>query len=204
MKNNYIYSALAGGVFFATSYLGVGLTILPSILIAGVAFGAGNLVFNKRGNVTKLTLDSEKNLYEILKEAKENTKQIEEISKQLEDKELVDNVKEICSISHKMIDTISKKPEKMGKANHFFTYYLPVTIKILQRYDEIENQKLKANDVDEFMKKVQTMVVKIKEAFLEQLKSLYQSDMRDTDAEIKVFESMLKSDGYLNDINIDL
>ena len=53
------------------------------------------------------------------------------------------------------------------------------------------------------MKSVQEMTEKIKNAFKEQLNNMYKSEMIDTDAEIKVFETMLKSDGFLNEINMD-
>ena len=40
------------------------------------------------------------------------------------------------------------------------------------------------------------MMEKINNAFKNQLANLYQSDIVDTDAEMKVFDSMLKADGY--------
>lgn len=46
------------------------------------------------------------------------------------------------------------------------------------------------------MESTKEMIKKINEAFKKQLANLYQSDMIDTDAEMKVFESMLKADGY--------
>ena len=85
--------------------------------------------------------------------------------------------------------------------NNFFNYYLPVTINILTKYDEIENQKLNTEDSKKFMDSTQKMVKKINEAFKKQLSNLYQSDMIDTDAEMKVFDTMLKSDGYDVDDN---
>lgn len=78
---------------------------------------------------------------------------------------------------------------------------MPVTINILTKYDEIENQKLNTEDSKKFMESTQKMVKKINEAFKKQLSNLYQSDMIDTDAEIKVFDTMLKSDGYDVDDN---
>ena len=56
---------------------------------------------------------------------------------------------------------------------------------------------------EKFMKSVQDMTEKIKSAFNEQLNNMYKSEMIDTDAELKVFETMLKSDGFLDEINID-
>ena len=201
MKKNYIYSAILGGAFFAVPYVALGIELLPSLAISAAAYGAGTLIFKDR-NKLDLSLDK-KNLYDILKEAKEETLQISNISKQIEDKEVVENIEQICDISNKIIDTLSKNPNKLGQARNFLNYYLPVTIKILTRYDEIENQRLNTTESKEFMELVKKMTEKIKNAFNEQLNNMYQTEMIDTDAEIKVFESMLKSDGFLNDININ-
>ena len=78
---------------------------------------------------------------------------------------------------------------------------MPLTINIITKYDEIENQKLNTEDSKKFMESTQKMVKKINEAFKKQLSNLYQSDMIDTDAEMKVFDTMLKSDGYDVDDN---
>lgn len=201
MKKGYIYSAILGGTFFAVPYLALGVELLPSLAISVVAYGAGTLIFKDR-NKLDLSIDKQ-NLYDILKDAKEKTLQINNISKQLEDKVLVENVKQICDTSNKIIDTLSKNPNKLGQARNFLNYYLPVTIKILTRYDEIENQKLNTPESQKFMKSVQDMTEKIKNAFNEQLNNMYQTEMIDTDAEIKVFETMLKSDGFLDEININ-
>ena len=201
MKKNYIYSAILGGAFFAVPYVALGIELLPSLAICAAAYGAGTLIFKDR-NKLDLSLDK-KNLYDILKEAKEETLQISNISKQIEDKEVVENIEQICDISNKIIDTLSKNPNKLGQARNFLNYYLPVTIKILTRYDEIENQRLNTTESKEFMESVKKMTEKIKNAFNEQLNNMYQTEMIDTDAEIKVFESMLKSDGFLDDININ-
>ena len=201
MKKNYIYSAILGGAFFAVPYVALGIELLPSLAISAVAYGAGTLIFKDRSKLD-LSIDK-KNLYDILKEAKEETLQISNISKQIEDKEVVENIEQICDISNKIIDTLSKNPNKLGQARSFLNYYLPVTIKILTRYDEIENQRLNTTESKEFMESVKKMTEKIKNAFNEQLNNMYQTEMIDTDAEIKVFESMLKSDGFLDDININ-
>ena len=202
MKKNYIYSAILGGAFFAVPYVALGIELLPSLAISAVAYGAGTLIFKDRSKLD-LSIDK-KNLYDILKEAKEETLQISNISKQIEDKEVVENIEQICDISNKIIDTLSKNPNKLGQARNFLNYYLPVTIKILTRYDEIENQRLNTTESKEFMELVKKMTEKIKNAFNEQLNNMYQTEMIDTDAEIKVFESMLKSDGFLDDININI
>ena len=122
--------------------------------------------------------------------------QIANIVPKIEDGELVKNIKEINTTTKKIIETIEKKPEKYKVNNNFFNYYLPVTVNILNKYDEIENQNLTTEESKKFMESTKRMVIKINTAFKNQLSNLYQSDMIDTDAEMKVFDAMLKADGY--------
>lgn len=106
------------------------------------------------------------------------------------------NIKEIYQTTNKIISTVEKNPDKRKKMNNFFEYYLPVTLNILRKYDEIENQELSSKEGQKFMVQTENMIEKINSAFKNQLSNLYQSDIVDTDAEMKVFETMLKADGY--------
>lgn len=139
-----------------------------------------------------------------MEEAKQTNSKIDKIMFQIDDEDMKKSIKEINETTKKIINTIEKKPEKYEKVHNFFDYYLPVTINILNKYDEIENQQLTDDDSKKFMDSAKKMIDKINEAFKKQLSNLYQSDIIDTDAEMKVFDSMLKSDGYdiKNDFNV--
>lgn len=175
--------------------------LLPSLAIGVVAYGAGELIL--RDNKKEFNLEKD-NIDNILQDARNKNQQISKIIPLIEDEELVNNIKEINNTVNKIIDTVEKKNEKYEKISNFFNYYLPVTINILNRYDEIENQKLTTEESQKFMKSSKDMVIKINEAFKKQLSNLYQSDMIDTDAEMKVFQSMLESDGYSQDDDFNI
>lgn len=157
------------------------------------AFGAGELVFH---TVKKETTFKSVSMKETIENAKTMNSKIKDISRQIEDPDLVNDIKEINTTVDKIISTVEKKPDNFKKMNNFFGYYLPVTLNILTKYDEIENQRLNSEESIAFMKNTEKMINKIKEAFKKQLGNLYQSDMIDTDAEMKVFDTMLKADGY--------
>ena len=203
MKKRYIYSCILGGTFFAVPYLALGIGALPAAAIGVAAYGAGNLLFKDRTKID-LSDDISFNDKEDLKKAQNMVKELREISTKLENSDIVKNTKEICNTSDKIIDTVIEKPEKIKKIRNFLSYYLPVTKKILERYDEIENQKLNTAETKKFMESVEEMIAKIKKAFEEQLSNIYQTEMIDTDAELKVFESMLKSDGFIDNIDFDI
>lgn len=158
------------------------------------AFGAGELLLhNKKQDEVD---EKNKKMYDTLNEAKNQNKQILDMEKKVDSAKLKNNIREIVDTVNRMIKTIEKKPENFKKMNNFFDYYLPVTLSILKKYDEIENQDLSSEDGKKFMNQTESMIEKINNAFKNQLSNLYQADMVDVDAEMKVFESMLKADGY--------
>ena len=122
--------------------------------------------------------------------------QIANMIPKVEDQNLKKQIREINETVTKIIETLQKKPYNAKKMNSFFEYYLPVTLNILKKYDEIENQKLGSEDSKKFMGKTQNMIEKINLAFKNQLNALYQSEIVDTDAEMKVLDNLLKADGY--------
>ena len=194
MKNSGIVSAIIGGAFFAVPYLGLSVGLLPSLAIGACAFGAGELVLHDKNK--KELKETNRSLYDTLTDAKQKNNEIVKMVPKIEDRELQKDIIEINETVTKIISTVEEKPEKYKKMNNFFNYYLPVTLTILKKYDEIENQNLVTQEGRKFMTQAKSMIGKINSAFKNQLSNLYQSDMVDTDAEMKVFETMLKADGY--------
>ena len=141
MKNREIVSAFLGSAFFAVPYLGLSVALGPSLLIGCAAFGASELMFS--GVKSKLTLkDTDRPLYLKISDAKKQNKEILSLIPKVESNVTRKNLNEIHSTVTKILETIEKEPKKAKRINNFFDYYLPVLLKIVARYDEIENQKL--------------------------------------------------------------
>ena len=197
MKNGPIFSGIAGGICFAVPYLILsGPMVVPVSIAAGVlGFGAGTLVFSdsKRKDIT---IDMEhEDVEQILVKAKKMNSDIIGMVNRVENDDLKNDIRTIYQTTNKIISTVEKTPKKIKYVSTFFSYYLPETLKLLRKYDEIENQKL-GKSSDKFMEDTRKMISKIKGAFNEQLAHLYQEDMLDTDASMKVFDSMMKSEGF--------
>ena len=191
-----IISAALGAAFFAVPYVGLGLSLVPSLGIAVAAFGAGNLLFSQEKDMVIGEFDSTQNVNNIISQAKKQNSQIEMMIKKIDDIDLRKEISEITDTVSKIIETVEKNPEKYDKAKNFFGYYLPVTLKIIIEYDNIENQRLDNADMKKFMNSAEKMIRKINKTFKTQLSNLYQTNIIDTDAEMKVFDSMLDLDGF--------
>ena len=200
MKNKEIISATVGGCFFAIPYLALSAPIIPSLLIGMAAFGAGELVLGEN----KLTLkDTNRSLYDKLKVANKQNKHILDMIPRLDKENLRKQLHEIYDSVSKITATIAKHPEKAKKIDNFFDYYLPITVKLIDRYDEIENQKISSQESEKFFDSTNKMIDEINKAYKKILSDLYRKDIVDMDVEMKVFDSLLKADGF-NDADLQV
>ena len=192
IKYKEAVSAVVGSAFFAIPYLTLSLPLLPSALIGTGAFIAGELLLSS-DEKNQIPTESVK---KTLDSAKDESKDIYNMRNKIEDEDLKKYIINISTSANKIISTIEKEPKKIRKIANFFDYYLPVTLSIIKRYDEIENQNLSSQDMKEFISSTKLMLKSADEAFNKILERLYQNDMINIDADMKVFNSMLKADGY--------
>lgn len=197
MKHSEVVSAVIGGTFFAVPYLALAVPLSPSLAIGAAAFVAGELVFHK-DEIIPLK-ESNFDLYQTLEKAKKQNKHIHDMIPNIDDAGIKANLKEIYESVNKIIKTIEKKPEKVKKLKNFFDYYLPVTVKLVDRFDEIENTQISSKDTKKFYDTSSKTIEEINGVFKQFLNSLYESDLMDANVEMKVLNSMLKSDGLDKD-----
>ncbi len=196
MKNKQIISALVGGTFFAIPYVGLSIGLLPALAIGATGFIASELVISDaKEEPLKLT---NKDAYKKVVAAKKQNEEISKLIPKVETEKTKQNLTEIHDTVNKIISTVEKKPKKIDKLDNFFEYYLPVLIKIVNRYDEVENQSLKSEDGKSFIKKADKMISDTNVAFQSLLSSLYQKDIMDVDADIEVYNLMMKADGMVD------
>lgn len=201
MKNKQVISAVVGGALFAVPYVGLAIGVIPSLAMGITGFVASELVLS--GVTPKETLkNTDRNSYKKVLTAKKQNEEISKLIPKVETEKTKQNLTEIHNTVNKIISTVEKKPKKINQLDNFFDYYLPVLIKIVKRYDEVENQSLKSEDGTSFIKKADKMISDTNNAFQKILSSLYEKDIMDVGADIEVYNLMLKADGIIEDNQI--
>lgn len=194
MKNKEVVSALVGSAFFAIPYVGMSIALAPALAIGCAAFGASELVLSGIKGKESLK-DTNRELYLKITKAKKQNREILELVPKVESQSTKKNLMEIYDTVIKIINTVQFNPKKAKKIDNFFDYYLPVLLKIVNKYDEVENQQLKSQEGKDFLIKADKMIKDTNSAFSSILASLYQSDIMDADADMKVYDLMMKADG---------
>ena len=193
MKNKNIISSVVGAGFFAVSYLGLSFALPPALLVGAASFVASELVISGNKKIQEVV---EPTFKERIALARKQITYLKEMTPKIDDENIQNDLKEITTSSTKIINRIEESSLKNKRATKFMDYYLPVCVKIVGRYDEIENQSLTSKDSKEFMQNTGKILKATNKAFKKILNSLYQNDIIDADAEMKVFNTMLTADGF--------
>jgi len=193
MKNKDIVSSVVGAGFFAVGYLALALPIAPALAIGAASFVASELIIN---GSKKIQEEVGLSFKEEIALSRKQIKYLKEMINKIDDDSISNDLDEITKSADKIISRIESSELKNKTATKFMDYYLPVCVKIVSRYDEIEDQSLTSRDSKEFMKNTSKLLKATNKAFRKILNSLYQSEIIDADAEMKVFNTMLSADGF--------
>lgn len=94
---------------------------------------------------------------------------------------------------------IADHPEKAPQIRKFMNYYLPTTLKLLNSYQRLASQSVKGENITSTMFNIAGMMHTVADAFEKQLDSLFSDEAMDVSADISVFETLLKQEGFVEE-----
>ncbi len=92
---------------------------------------------------------------------------------------------------------IAEEQKKSDKIDTFISYYLPTTLKLLDKYSQYEKYDTGKN-VSDLKKEIETVIDKLVSGFEKQLDILLINDVWDVTSDIDVLETMMIRDGLSN------
>lgn len=108
-------------------------------------------------------------------------------------------LKQIADLTALILDVIKKQPEKRNSVGQLMRYYLPTTIKLLRQYVTLQDQKVKGENIGDGMQKVEGLLDSVIVALQKQLDAMFQADVIDITADIRVMEKKLAAEGLAAD-----
>ena len=195
MKIRFIISIVAGAIaYFILRRLMPGMNFL--------CLGAGVFVFYLTNRMIRAAVLRREDTGKILP-VKEQTRIVIEdgmrkLSLMRQQTMLIKNndaakkIQDICRIGVEIFDDIKKNPDDLRRAKPFVNYYLDAAMNIIKQYAELSNRKQITPEADKSIKKVEDILDSMKATFEKQLANLFEDDLLDLNAEIKVLEQTMK------------
>ncbi len=110
------------------------------------------------------------------------------------DPETADVIASIRVTAEKIRDAIAQDPKDLISLRRFFNYYLPTTLKLVDKYSFVLSQGVESANAAETKEAIKPALKQINKAFEKQLDALYADDALDISTDVTVLESMLKRD----------
>lgn len=101
--------------------------------------------------------------------------------------------------TEKIFEFIRQHPESIGQIRTFMNYYLPMTLKLLQSYDMLEEAGVAGENMRSTKQNIEETLETLAGAYRQQLDNLYSAQAMDISADIDVLEKMLRRDGLKNE-----
>lgn len=125
-------------------------------------------------------------------------KKIKEANHKIDDAVVTLCVNRIHLYTEKIFEFIRVHPEDVGQIRTFMNYYLPMTLKLLQSYDMLEEAGVAGENMRTTKKNIEETLETLAGAYRQQLDNLYSAQALDISADIDVLEQMLRRDGLDN------
>ena len=113
----------------------------------------------------------------------------------IEDPVLSQQIDHIEATTGKIFAYVMNHPDRKGQIRRFLNYYLPTTLKLLNAYDRLDEAGISGVNIDGAKGRISDVMAAIVDGFDRQLDALYQGEVMDINAEIKVLQSLLTGDG---------
>ena len=134
-------------------------------------------------------------LQSVIYQGKRAIADIRRLNDEIPDERMSAQIDLIERLTTQIFDCVKEHPEKLKQIRQFLNYYLPTTIKLMEQYVKLQNQSVKTENITEGMQKIEDLLDKVIVAFQRQLDALFESDVVDITADIRVMEQMMASEG---------
>lgn len=107
--------------------------------------------------------------------------------------EIKNELKKIIITSENIYKEVAINNDKLLKVKNFIDYYIITIQKILEKYVYFKERKISSKEASELYLKVQELLPKVNVSFEKLYQSLFEDDLTDIDAEIKVMLKQMKN-----------
>lgn len=176
--------------------------LIAAALSAAVFFVAGK-VFAPTRTVVEIeevfAPSGSRQADEMIAQGRSLLQEIRAVNDRIGQPELSDQISRLEGICRQMFKEVQRRPQKVSLIRRSLDYYLPVVLKLLDSYSNMEAKQVQGENVQATMKKIENVMETVLKAFSNQLDGLYKDEALDISTDITVLQGMLAQEGLLSD-----
>lgn len=138
-------------------------------------------------------------LDEVLEKGNAFIREIHHCNDRIPGEEISAKISRMELIVRKIFDWAKKHPEIIPDLKKMMDYYLPMTVKLLNAYAEMDAQPIQGETIQNSKKEIEATLDTLNSAFEKLLDSVFRDTAMDVSSDISVLQTLLAQEGLTDD-----
>lgn len=136
---------------------------------------------------------------EVLDKGNEFIRQIRRCNDAIPGQEISDKISRMETLVRKIFDRVETHPEVVPELKKLMDYYLPMTVKLLNAYADMDAQPIQGENIQSSKREIEATLDTLNTAFEKLLDSIFKATALDVSSDITVLQTLLAQEGLTED-----
>ncbi|WML34457.1 5-bromo-4-chloroindolyl phosphate hydrolysis family protein [Clostridium sp. OS1-26] len=136
-----------------------------------------------------------KELRYVIELGKNYIEQIKSVSDAIQKEEISTKLHRLQNIASQIFNYVGNNPKKLPEVNKFTNHYLPITLKLVNAYKELNDQPVQGDNIKNAKNEIEKTIDTINIAFEKLLDDLFGEVALDISTDISVLETLFTQEG---------
>ena len=136
---------------------------------------------------------------EVLDKGNEFIRQIRRCNDAIPGQEISDKITRMETLVRKIFDRVQTHPEVLPELKKLMDYYLPMTVKLLNAYADMDAQPIQGENIQSSKREIEETLDTLNTAFEKLLDSIFKATAMDVSSDITVLQTLLAQEGLTED-----
>lgn len=156
----------------------------------------------ERENEDNIKEDFKSELDEVVQIGERYIEEIRNANKAIEGKVISAKLDKLECIVRAIFDYIEKNSNKIPDVKKFINHYLPITLKLVNSYKELDAQMIQGENIKKAKSEIEKSLDLVNSAFEKMLNNLFEEVAIDVSSDISVLKTLFTQEGLIdNDFN---
>ena len=134
---------------------------------------------------------------EIVEEGREFISHIHQRNDEIGDPRMSEKLDCLERVVTRIFNRVAEKPENAPDLHRMMSYYLPITRKLVDAYQELDAQQVEGENIRKTKQEIEDSLDTVNHAFENLLDSFFQDTAWDISSDISVLHTMMAQDGLM-------
>ena len=135
----------------------------------------------------------------VIENGEKYISEIESVNYSLHGNNICTKLNEMANITRNIIDNVRKNPDNLPLVKKFFNHYLPISLKLIYSYRELNTQTIEGENIRKSKNEIENSIDLINTAFRKLLDNLFEDVVLDVSSDISVLETLFTQEGLTED-----